>query len=248
MVHENYWLSPPDNLELTENEIHVWIARLDQPALHIKQLAQILSADEYQRSQRFYFKRDSERFVVCRGVLRVILSIYSGVESDQLQFRYGSHGKPYLSENYCSIQFNLAHSQGLALYAFILGSEIGVDLEYVRYMPDLGEIAARFLSERENSALKQLPEIQRQEAFFHCWTRKEAYIKAIGNGLAYPLDQFDVSLVPGEPARLLSVAGDPEEGSRWLLKELEPASGYIAAIAVKGQSWQFRYWQWRRGE
>lgn len=197
------------------------------------------------RAELFHFEQDRKRFIVGRGVLRTILALYLGTEPSRLQFCYGPHGKPYLADRLgdATLRFNLAHSHELALYAFTRGREIGVDLEYIRYMPGVEQIAARFFSTRENAVLHALPTSQKQEAFFNCWTLKEAYIKAIGNGLAQPLDKFDVSLAPGEPARLLSVEGAPEEASRWSLKALTPAPGYVAALAVEGHDWRLTYWQ-----
>jgi 4'-phosphopantetheinyl transferase len=239
------WLPPPPNLTLSSNDIHLWGATLDQPALWVQQLAQPLSEEERRKAECFHFEQDRKRFIVGRGVLRTILGLYLGTEPNRLEFCYGHHGKPYLAERFGegALRFNLAHSYELALYAFTRGREIGVDLEYMRYMPDAEQIAASFFSARENAILHALPTSQKQEAFFNCWTRKEAYIKAIGNGLAQPLDKFDVSLAPGEPACLLNVEGAPEEASRWSLKALTPAPGYVAAMAVEGHNWRLTYWQ-----
>jgi 4'-phosphopantetheinyl transferase len=211
----------------------------------VQQLAQTLSEEEHRKAKCFHFEQDRKRFIVGRGVLRTILGLYLGVEPSLLRFCYNSHGKPYLADRFGggALQFNLSHSHELALYAFTRGREIGVDLEYIRYIPDAEQIAASFFSARENTVLHTLPTSQKQETFFNCWTRKEAYIKAIGNGLAQPLDKFDVSLAPGEPARLLSVDGAPEEASRWSLKALTPAPGYVAALAVEGHNWSLTYWQ-----
>lgn len=238
------WLPPPAHLTLSSNDVHVWRATLDQPAGRVRQLAQTLSEEERMRAEHFHFEQDRKRFIVGHGVLRTIIGLYLGTEPSLLQFCYGPHGKPYLAERFSegTLRFNLAHSHELALYAFTRGREIGVDLEYIRYMPDVEQIAASFFSARENAVLHALPTSQKQEAFFNCWTRKEAYIKAIGNGLAQPLDKFDVSLAPGEPARLLSVEGDTEEASRWSLKALTPAPGYVAALAVEGHNWRLTYW------
>ncbi len=230
---------------MSKSEIHVWRAALDPSAGYVRQLAQMLSADESERAARFHFERDRRRFIVGRGVLRALLGCYLGLEPAQVRFRYGPRGKPHLAEaadadvsynelaHYNCICFNLAHSHELALYAFIRGREIGVDLEHVHPLPDAEQIAARFFSPGENAAWQALPESQRLEAFFNCWTRKEAYLKACGDGLARPLDQFEVSLVPGEVARLLRVQGQAEETARWWLQALEPADGYIAALAVE---------------
>jgi 4'-phosphopantetheinyl transferase len=212
----------------------------------VRELAQTLSYDEMVRAEHFRFERDRRRFIVGRGVLREILGCYLGFDPQQVRFRYDSRGKPYLVERLdkYGLRFNLAHSHKLALYAFTCGREIGVDLEYIRPMPDAEQIAARFFSTFEYTALRMLPENRKMEAFFNCWTRKEAYIKAIGDGPARHLDQFEVSLILGEPAQLLSVEGDPEEAARWSLKALAPGTGYVAAVAVEGHNWRLTCWQW----
>ena len=239
------WLPPPGHLTLLSNDVHVWRATLEKPALRVQQLAQTLSSEERMRAKQFHFEQDRKRFIVGRGILRTIIGLYLGTEPSRLQFCYGPHGKPYLADKFGedTLRFNLAHSHELALYAFTRGREIGVDLEYIRYMPDAEQIAGSFFSARENAVLHALPTSQKQEAFLNCWTRKEAYIKAIGNGLTQPLDKFDVSMTPGEPARLLNVEGAPEEASRWSLKVLTPAPGYVAALAVEGHNWRLTYWQ-----
>lgn len=240
------WRLPPSDLALSRDDVHVWRASLGQPAERVRQLAQTLSYDEMMRVERFRFERDRRRFIVGRGVLRTILSRYLGVEPRQVQFRYGSRGKPYLAERFDSygLWFNLAHSHELALYAFTRDREIGVDLEYVRPMPDAVEIATRFFSTRENTVFRVLPKSQELEAFYNCWTRKEAYLKATGDGLARPLDQFTVSLAPGDPARLLHVEGESLETARWLLQSLVLGFGYVAAVAVEGRGWRLAYWRW----
>jgi 4'-phosphopantetheinyl transferase len=225
---------------LSSNDVHVWRALLDQPDLCVQQLAQTLSSEELMRAECFHFELDRTRFIVGRGVLRTILGLYLGAEPSRLEFCYGHHGKPHLAERFGAgeLRFNLAHSHELALYAFARGREIGVDLEYIRHMPDAEQIAANFFSAREYAMLRALPTSRKEQAFFNCWTRKEAYTKAIGRGLAQSLDQFDVSLVPGEPAGLLNVEGAPEEASRWSSETLTPAPGYVAALAVEGHNWR----------
>ena len=240
------WAYPQADLTLKRDEVHVWWASLDPSASHVQRLAQLLSADEYMRAERFHFERDRKRFIVGRGLLRTILGRYLQTEPSRLQFRYTFHGKPALTEAFDGdmVNFNVSHSQGLALYAVTRGREIGVDLECVRPISDAEQIAGRFFSARENAVFRTLPARKKLAAFFNCWTRKEAYLKAIGDGLARPLDQFDVSLAPGEPARLLHTEGDPQEVSRWILQELTPAPGYVATLAVEGHDWQLKCWQW----
>jgi 4'-phosphopantetheinyl transferase len=231
---------------LEHDEIHVWRASLDRAASYVRDLEQTLAADERERAERFYFQIDREHFTVARGLLRAILGRYLNRPAEQLRFCYDSYGKPSLAEAYGGdwLRFNLSHARGLALYAVTRERALGVDLEYLRADFASDGIARRFFSASEVAALRALPPHQKLEAFFNCWTRKEAYIKARGEGLSFPLDQFDVSLAPGEPAALLSTSGNPQEASRWSLEALTPAPGYVAALCVEGQGWRLKCWQW----
>jgi 4'-phosphopantetheinyl transferase len=210
----------------------------------VEQLEQTLSSDERDRANRFRVKGDRKRFIVARGALRAILGHYLGIKAGQVQFRYGVHGKPYLLEaiNQARLRFNVTHSHQLALYAFARTREIGIDLEFARPMPHLRQTAASFMSACELTLLSELPEGRQQEAFYLCWTRKEAYIKATGMGVQQPLKQLGVSLTPGEPARLLNVEGYPGEICRWSLHSFTPAPGYVAALAVEGHDWHPTFW------
>jgi 4'-phosphopantetheinyl transferase len=240
------WASPPPHLVLNHADVHIWRIALDQPAARLPLYAQHLAPDEVTRAQRFYFEHDRQHFTVGRGALRMILSRYAGIAPSQLQFTYSSYGKPALAEatGGATLRFNLSHSAGLALCAVTRNREVGVDIEGMRTLTELKQISSQFFSTNENTTLHALPEAIQTEAFFTCWTRKEAYIKAIGEGLSMPLDSFDVSLVPGEPAALLAVRGTQEEAARWLLRELFPGPGYVAAVVVEGQDWQVQCWQW----
>src|SRR5262249_48037202 len=142
------------------------------------------------------------------------------------------------------LRFNLSHSQNLALYAFALDREVGVDVEAMRPLDDAAEIARRYFSQAENAAFERIVPAQRLEAFFNCWTRKEAFLKATGEGLNRPLDSFDVTLTPGEAAQL-SIAGQTTEGGGWSLYDLNPAPGFRAAVAAAGQGWVVKCWRWR---
>jgi 4'-phosphopantetheinyl transferase len=174
------------------------------------------------------------------------LGRYLGLKPGQLRFCYGPHGKPSLAPplEEEALRFNVSHSQGLALFAVARGRELGVDLEYVRPIAEVEQIVARFFSERESKAFSALPAGRRLEAFFNCWTRKEAYVKARGGGLALSLKQFDVSLAPGEAAALSCTGDDAQEVARWSLWALEPGPGYVAALAVEGHGWRLACWQW----
>ena len=240
------WYPPPVPLTLGNNEVHVWCASLDLPASQVQSLQNTLVIEELRRAERYYFQKDRKHFIVARGVLRDILGRYLKIEPGQLRFCHNPYGKPGLAgetggETLC---FNVSHSHGLALYAITRDRAVGVDVEFIR--PDLAteDIAERFFSPREVAVLRTLPANIQPEAFFNCWTRKEAYIKAKGKGLSIPLDQFDVSLAPGEPATLLSVNGESKEASRWSLQELDVGSGYAAALAAEGHDWQLKCWQW----
>lgn len=223
---------------LAPDEVHVWQIWLEQPVNVRQSLAVGLSAKEIERAGRFYFERHRSHFIVAHGFMRMILGRYLEVAPAQVQFTFGAHGKPALADHGRDLRFNLSHTGELALLAVSHGREVGVDIEQVRSLDDAATIAARFFSAAENRAWLAVPDEQKAVAFFNAWTRKEAFIKALGDGLSYPLDRFDVSLTPGEPARLLRVAGEPEATARWRIEALEPAPGYAAAVAVAGHDWR----------
>jgi 4'-phosphopantetheinyl transferase len=240
------WIFPPGILVLGCDAVHVWRATLDQTPSQIQGFLHTLAPDEQARAERFYFERDREHFIVARGVLRAILGGYLDRAPEYLSFCYGSHGKPALAgeSDGDTIRFSVSHSHGVSLYAVARGREVGIDLELIRADVGALEIAERFFSQREVAMLRALPTEAQRQAFFRCWTRKEAYIKAQGEGLSMPLDQFDVSLTPGEPAAILGTQRNPSEASRWSLHELAPAPGYVAALAVAGHGWHLARWQW----
>jgi 4'-phosphopantetheinyl transferase len=236
----------PVRPRLGENEVHVWRADLDQPPATLQALFAILTEDERSRSARFCFARDAERFVVARGLLRTILGLYLQEQPARLRFRYNAFGKPELSTpaDRQSLRFNISHSQNQALFALSSEWEIGVDIEYVREVFDMRELADCVFSPYEVSALRVLPAYEQTQAFFNCWTRKEAYVKARGEGFSFPLDCFDVSLAPGEPAVLLSHRQDPREMQRWSLCDLSSDSSYASALVVESQYWRIQCWDW----
>jgi len=240
------WDLPPHPLQLDSTAVHVWRAALTLDPSAVQALQQLLSPDEQIRAEQFYFSLDREHFIVARGLLRVILGRYLDRDPRRLRFSYNPHGKPALvkEESGEEISFNLSHAHGLALYAIARGRNVGIDLEYLRSDLVHEQIAEHFFSPREVASLLALPPSLRMEAFFNCWTRKEAYIKARGEGLSLPLDQFTVSLIPGVPAALLHTECDPREAFSWSLRELVPGPGYVAALAVESQEWQLCCWQW----
>ncbi|MFN7945824.1 MAG: 4'-phosphopantetheinyl transferase superfamily protein [Blastocatellia bacterium] len=241
------WSPPPDQQTLAPDEVHVWRAPLELPAEQLEKLWLTLAPDEQQRAGRFHFERDRHHFIAAHGMLRVLLGRYLRLSPQELNFITGPWGKPALRPD-CRplpLHFNLSHSHQLALYAFTLHRETGVDVEFIK--PDFAslEIARSFFSPREVAQLGSLPVAEQTQAFFNCWTRKEAYIKARGEGLSLPLDQFDVSLLPGEPARLLRMLSDERETMRWRMEALQPGPGYAGAVMVEGHDWQLSCREWR---
>jgi 4'-phosphopantetheinyl transferase len=240
------WRKPPPVVTLATDEVHVWRASLSQTQKNLDFCRETLAEDEKERARRFHFERDRRHFIAARGILRRILGQYLNVEPRRLSFKYTSYGKPFLASDNggAELNFNVSHSGELALYAFSRRRELGVDIEKIRPDIEHRSIASRFFSEQEIDTLCRLPATQQQQAFFLCWTRKEAYIKGIGEGLSLPLHTFDVSLVPGEPAVLLAVRGTEREAARWTLRDLHPGSDYEAALVAEGSDWRLKCWQW----
>ncbi len=215
-------------------KIHLWIVELAPPEAEVAALRRLLSAEERERADRFRFDRHRRRFTVRRGRLRQLVSAYADLEPAAVRFDYGERGKPTLAgEPPDGLTFNLSDSKDLALYAFASGLELGVDIEVVREMSDALGISERFFANEEREALRRIEEDRRDAAFFRCWTRKEAYIKAIAKGLAEPLKNFCVAFDPPEPARFLHVGHSVREAAAWTLHHLVPASGAVAALAYR---------------
>ena len=242
----NSWHFPPQHLTIEVNEIHVWRIFLAKIASYLPSLQQTLSDDELTKAERFHFQKDRTQFMVSRGALRAILSQYLDINPRALRFDYNPYGKPSLivEQGGDTLRFNLSHSHEVALIAITKNREIGVDIERLDANFPYQQIAERFFSPLENAVLRSLPEHIQPKAFFACWTRKEAYIKAVGKGLSIPLDCFDVTLAPGEPAALLNIQKKPEEASRWSLIELIPSSDMVATVAVEGSCMAIQCWQW----
>ena len=246
MPADQSWSAPPVAPVLTDATVQVWSAGLDRSVQEQQSFAAVLAPDERQRAARFHFERDRNHFVVSRGLLRTILGRYLRIDTREVHFSYGSHGKPALvaPPDRAPLRFNVSHTHGEVLLAFTSRRELGVDIEQIRTIEDAAMIAERFFSAQENVVFRALDPQVRDQAFFNCWTRKEAYIKARGEGLSLPLDQFDVTFAPGDPARLLATRPDPTEARRWTLVSLTPAAGYIAALCVEGDDWQATCWRW----
>ncbi|MGI8856230.1 MAG: 4'-phosphopantetheinyl transferase family protein [Thermomicrobiales bacterium] len=245
---DHIWRVPPPRLALGDDEVQVWRASLDATPERIEQLSRTLTADERARAERFRFARDRARSIVARGVLREIIGRVLAREPGALAFRYNAFGKPSLPDESGRerIRFNLSHADGIALYALTRHRAVGVDIERVRADMAGERIAERFFSAREVATLRALDPALQPEAFFACWTRKEAYKKARGEGISVGLDRFDVSLAPNEPAALLASREADEATSRWDLHHLTPHPGYVGAVAVEGDPCGLTCWQWQQ--
>jgi 4'-phosphopantetheinyl transferase len=230
------WSKSSSALKLPKNEVHVWRAWLDAETAEYLRLREFLSEDEIERANRFVFPRDRDHFIVARGKLRELLGSYLQLPPQSLRFATGKFGKPSLADRK-DFRFNLTHSHGLALYGFTVERALGIDIEMIR--PDFGgmDIAERYFSQAEQRELRGLPAEVQATAFFLCWTRKEAYIKARGDGLQIPLASFDVSLTPGRPETLQS-----SDSHRWNLASFTPAPRYAAAIVTEGAAPAIRFW------
>jgi 4'-phosphopantetheinyl transferase len=241
VIHQT-WCQPPTALPWPHEEVHVWRATLACSDAAVRHLKKSLSADERDRMERFRFEKDRLRCLIGRGLLRSLLGAYLGMAPQDLHFETSAAGKPHLQSGQRQLEFNLAHSGDYVVIAIADGRTVGIDIEKIRDDFDLGQVAAHFFSPSEQRDLDALTGRFKIEGFFECWTRKEAYVKARGDGLSLPLDQFDVSLRPGEPARLIATRPDPAEAKRWQLSALEVAEGYKAALVVEGRGATLRFW------
>lgn len=233
------WAETPEPLALSRDHVHLWKIRLNRAQSELLALERTLAPDERARAERFFFERDRRRFISARGQLRAILGRYLGTDPSELLFSYGARGKPFLKQPASreSVRFNLSHSGERALLGVTLDRAIGIDLEEVQSLDDAEQIAARFFSPGENARLLALPREERLEAFFYCWTLKEAYVKATGDGLARATNSFEVAFGSGRQACLLNIDGNCAEASRWSLRELIPESRYVGGLAVEGHGW-----------
>lgn len=242
-------LSPVGPQKISSGTVHVWQFNIALPKEQIEPYRNLLSQDENQRADRFYFDRDRIRFIAARAAMRSILAGYLNVTPGKIIFSYAENGKPELGGELSKsgLKFNLSHSRDRALLGVVNESCIGVDIEFINPEFSSDEIAQRFFAPGEVSRLQAMPAKERPVAFFSCWTRKEAYIKAVGQGLSLPLDSFEVAFGPGVQPSLLRVEASPDEAGRWSMYSIATAEGYAAAIILEGKNHQLdsREWDWR---
>ena len=234
--------APP---QLGQEQAHVWHVHLEKFAGEESHWNNLLSTEEQQRAARFRFPRDRSRYTLTRALLRTLLAGYLETDPASLSFCYSEHGKPALTGAHegSDLQFNVSHSDGVALFGITRNRAIGVDVERVRHDFEVVTIAQRFFSPAEQRSFNSVSPAQQHRAFFDCWTRKEAYVKALGEGLSHPLHQFDVSLVAGEPARLIATRPNPEEAGLWTMIAPDVGAGYAAAAIAKASSLEIKSWE-----
>ena len=225
-------------VELTvvqDGAIEIVVADLALDPAGVRACASVLSDAERERASRFAFFRDARRFIVARVRLRQLLATRLGVRPESVELAYGPCGKPALAHpgRDRDLRFNLSRRDDIAVYALSFDREVGIDLEAVRVIRDADSIAARWFSQGENDAYRALDRREQPLGFVNCWTRKEAFVKALGDGLCYGLDRFEVSLTPGEPAKLLRVEHTPGGACGWSLDSFSPVAGYVAAVAAR---------------
>jgi 4'-phosphopantetheinyl transferase len=240
---EHFWPLPPTEINLPPGDTHLWAAGLDSPEEFLRRCERLLSPDERQRAARFRMEPLRNRYIAARGTLRILLGRYLGADPAELLLCYKPHGKPELRPpwNDRGVEFNVSHSADLAIYAFIRGRAIGVDVEAVRPMPNAAGLLERFFSAAEVAQWQQTAPERQEAVFFQGWTRKEAWLKAVGSGLTFPLSQFCVTM--DGPARVLSIRGDRASAAQWQLESCEPCRGYFAAVAWQGATATLRNWR-----
>ncbi len=234
--------------EPPSGEVHLWLADLDRPPLAREHLASLLSPDERARAERFRFDVHRARFTAGRGLLRTLLGRYLDADPAALAFEYGSKGKPRLAQPARDLRFNLSNSRNAVLIAVSRGAELGADIEALSELRDAAALVERFFHPAERQVFARLAPAERLAGFYSGWTRKEAYVKARGDGLSLPTSSFQVDLAPGGPAALVRFDQEPEEVARWTLTALEPARGYLGALAVEalergGQELRCHVWR-----
>jgi 4'-phosphopantetheinyl transferase len=240
------WSPAPPQPDLLPGQAHVYRLALELPPERLESLLAWLDEEEQARAARYHFESDRRKFVAAHGQVRQALAVCLGVRPAALRFTFNDYGKPALASA-TELRFNLAHSGSLGLLAVCAGQELGVDLEMEGRVVDIAAIARRFYAPGELAQLLALPEGQQRQAFFACWTRKEAYLKGRGLGLSLPLDSFEVSLAPGEPPQLFDLMPGRVPNPDWRLYDLRPAPGYAGALAVQGNPVEVVCWDWVGG-
>jgi 4'-phosphopantetheinyl transferase len=237
------WYNVPDDLKINSSDIHLWRRKLESPDQEIQTLFNILNEEEKIKAKRFVFEKHQRRFIVARSTLKIILSNYLKIAPNQIGLKYSSRGKPTLIKdiNPDKLEFNVSHSEELAIYGITRDRLIGVDVEYNRAMGDAEQLAKRFFCPQEYEIIRSLNSPEKEQTFFQLWTAKEAYLKATGEGISGGLDQIVVSLETINPFLALPNSGKPL--TDWTLFTLTPQTEYLASVVVQGNHCALKYWE-----
>lgn len=240
----NSWKSSLPHFFLDTNKAHVWKADLSLDSDKVFGCYELLCADEQARAKKFRFLKDKIHFIAARGILRKLLGQYLGKPPEEIIFEYGKNGKPSI-QHFSTLQFNVSHSKGIGLFGFVEEFPLGIDVEWVQPGIEFDVLIPRFFSKAEAQCFLHLDQTQIPIAFFNCWTRKEAFIKAKGDGLSFPLQEFEVSLLPGERPELKSTHWDPLEKDLWSLFGFEVSENYVGALAIEGKLDEIDFYEWK---
>lgn len=240
------WLTPPESLRLGQGEVHVWRGIVDIPSSRLQVYWKTLSQEEQQRAHRLRFPLHRRRWVAARGMLRLLLGRYLDLSSQELEFGTGPHGKPFVQHPTTpTLFFNISHSQKIALFAFSQESEVGIDVEGSRPHLNHEDIAKRILNAQEQEWLQSLPASKKKSAFLTCWTRKEAFTKAHGIGLTFPLQDITVTFLPHQPPGVVKVADSSLNHHQWTMYDITPRLRYAGALVVAGHPRSIHYWNYQ---
>lgn len=232
-------------MDLQLNSVDIWNVEAIADKIRAISFIDLLSPDEIERANKYIFERDYRQYIMARGVLRFLSGKYLRVDPSKIVFHYGDYGKPKYQGS-SPINFNVSHSGERTIIAFSKGLTIGADIEKIKNNFNVMELAENFFSKEEIKALKKIDKEDRQRAFYRCWTRKESFIKAVGQGLSYPLDSFAVSLTDDHNAKFLKIDGISDPTKSWQLHSFIPAEGYIGALSVKGDPKAIQFLDWHR--
>jgi 4'-phosphopantetheinyl transferase len=236
---------PSESSEIGEGEVYLWFGSYNDMHVDFQRMHRLLSETERIRSEKYHFQNDRHRFILRRGMLRTMIGHYLSADPKEIRFGTNQYGKPFIEnqDHEGSLEFNQSYSEEMVVYTFSHNRRVGIDIEYMKPIKDMNAIVESNFSPHEKAEFNALPANQRLEAFYRCWTEKEAFLKALGDGLSRRLDQFDVSMMPGAPAALKRTVWDQEEAGRWSLASIHFVSGYAAALAVEGPGRVLRYRQ-----
>lgn len=229
-------------------DVHIWRTALNQEPAIVRKLKEVLSDDELERASRFYFEKDKNQFIVGHGFLRRTLARYIDIDPVDLRFLYGPSGKPSLTKDHGPIRFNMSHSENLAVVAVTLDREIGIDVEFIHEIVEIDELADHFFNSLETGVREWSSSEMKRDEFFRCWVDQEAYLKALGSGLANWSEQIQILRNQESSYGILPLANRSAELCHWFLWEHVPALGYVGAVVAEGPGWLPSCWEFLEGK